>query len=193
VLARAQEPRKRLASCARRRPGSSLEDAGSIPATSTFNSYGERSFLRACALLTVSPRGRACLLNDLLRSGALGSGALSLASCAQEALHRLHTVCTGCYLCRPTERYVHVGFDTWRGGLIARLYSNSRPNQSDLRRLFLPDLRGSDLPGELSAAIAGADSIDRSTEVRLRSSNRRHGNREPYARFLLRRGPHFRA
>jgi hypothetical protein len=35
VLARVQEPRERLASCARRRPGSSLEDAGSIPATST--------------------------------------------------------------------------------------------------------------------------------------------------------------
>jgi hypothetical protein len=35
VLAGVQEPRERLASCARRRPGSSLEDAGSIPATST--------------------------------------------------------------------------------------------------------------------------------------------------------------
>ena len=35
MLARVQEPRERLASCARRRPGSSLEDAGSIPATST--------------------------------------------------------------------------------------------------------------------------------------------------------------
>ena len=35
MLARVQEPRKRLASCARRRPGSSLKDAGSIPATST--------------------------------------------------------------------------------------------------------------------------------------------------------------
>ena len=35
MLARVQEPRERLASCARRRPGSSLKDAGSIPATST--------------------------------------------------------------------------------------------------------------------------------------------------------------
>ena len=35
MLARVQEPRERLASCARRRPGSLLKDAGSIPATST--------------------------------------------------------------------------------------------------------------------------------------------------------------
>jgi hypothetical protein len=35
VLVRVQEPRERLASCARRSPGSSSEDAGSIPATST--------------------------------------------------------------------------------------------------------------------------------------------------------------
>jgi|GEM_PF-2388664 hypothetical protein len=26
------------------------------------------------------------------------------------ALHRLLTVCTGCYLCRPCETYVNLGF-----------------------------------------------------------------------------------